>query len=262
MRKYWIYAAFFVLAACSGKPATPAQEVQTAAAMPEKSKAAQERKDICWSGTLAQKVPVFIHYQVSEDIVSGTITYLNTKSKTPIRLIGTIASDGQFRLLEFEASGNITGIITGQPGQQEFSGSWFSPRTRKSLDMQLVQSDSLVEATAISAAADQLYGDYHYQYSEDGPRGDFSISSVDKDRAAFQIFSVTSDPARNMADVGTDTVKLSGTSFIYKIPDTDSCEFKVRCYKDFVHIDYTRGYCDGQFGHNATIEGIFLKVAK
>lgn len=262
--KYWIWLPFFVLTACNSKPGTTVQQVQAPAAVTaqEQNQTGQKSKDICWNGTLAQKIPVFIHYQISENLVSGTITYLNTKNRTPIRLIGTIIADGEFRLLEFEPNGNITGIITGQPGKDEFSGEWYAPKTRKSLTMQLTQSDSLIYSGDMTAHSGQISGDYHYQYGEDGSIGDFSLSRIDQKRIAFQISSVTSDPARNIADVGPDTISLDGTSFIYQIPGSDSCEFKVRCYPDFVHIDYTRGYCFGQFGHNATIEGIFLKIVR
>ncbi len=53
---------------------------------------------------------------------------------------------------------------------------------------------------------------------------------------------------------------MNTTGFIYKIPDTDSCEFEVKFYKRFVIIRYTKGFCDRQFGMNATIDGIFLKT--
>lgn len=73
-------------------------------------------------------------------------------------------------------------------------------------------------------------------------------------------FSVTSEPARNIAEIETDTIKLTKTEFIYKVGETEDCEFKVKFYKDFCFINYTKGYCIGQFGHNATIEGIYFKT--
>ena len=79
-------------------------------------------------------------------------------------------------------------------------------------------------------------------------------------KAIFGITSVTGEPARNLAQIDDDTISLTSTRFIYKVPDTNDCEFEVRFYKGFAFIRYTKGFCDGQFGMNATIDGIFLKT--
>ncbi|HEX6334893.1 MAG TPA: hypothetical protein VFZ78_11745, partial [Flavisolibacter sp.] len=105
-------------------------------------------------------------------------------------------------------------------------------------------------------------GHYHYQYSEAGYHGDLDVQMISEDRVAFSIFSVTNDPARNLAEVPQDTVQITGNSFLYTIPGSDSCEFRVTFYRTFATVAYTRGYCDGQFGMNATVDGIFLKVVK
>lgn len=221
---------------------------------------AADKYDICWSGTVNAKTPVFIHYQVSDQLIVGEITYLNTKEKKPIKIIGTIEEDKSYRILEFEPDGNISGIITGTPVERAFNGQWFSPKTRKELDLQLFRVDSLIQSRSIEADLKDVYGDYRYQYSEAGYQGAFNIDRVSDDRASFSISSVTGEPARNIADIGTDTIRLGATNFIYKVPETDSCEFKVSFFKGFAYVNYTIGNCDGQFGHNATIEGIFLKM--
>jgi len=45
--------------------------------------------------------------------------------------------------LEFEKSRNITGIITGLPTEKLFTGSWFSPKTRKELSLNLVRNPKI-----------------------------------------------------------------------------------------------------------------------
>ncbi|MFT3680374.1 MAG: hypothetical protein QM791_08860 [Ferruginibacter sp.] len=215
---------------------------------------------ISWAGTINKKVPVFLTYNINESIITGQITYLNTKDKKPIKLIGTIEDDRSFRLLEFESTGNITGIITGKPGVDSFNGAWFSPKTRKELEFAAVKKDTTVAVENTAADLADIAGNYHYQYSEEGSMGDLDIKQLSNGRAVFAVSSVTSAPARNLADVPGDTIDIKSNSFIYKIPGTDSCEFKVKFYKSFAYINYTRGFCDGQFGHNATIDGIFLKV--
>jgi len=174
--------------------------------------------------------------------------------------LGTIEDDKSYRLLEFEKSGNITGIITGLPTENVFNGSWFSPKTRKELVLKLVKKDTVINSKETGTKLQDIFGHYHYQYSEAGYQGDFEISKLPNSRAAFGITSVTDEPARNVAQINEDTIALNATHFIYKMLDADNCEFSVNFYKGFVYVKYTRGFCDGQFGMNATIDGIFLKT--
>ena len=218
------------------------------------------KNEFCWTGTLNGKTPIFIHYQLDSNLIIGEITYLNTKDKIPIRLLGTIEDDKSYRLLEFEKSGNITGIITGSPTDKIFNGSWFSPKTRKELVVSLVKKYTAIMSTKTDTQLQDIFGDYHYQYSEAGYQGDLEITKLSDSKVAFGITSVTGEPGRNVAQIDDDTIKLNSTHFIYKVPNTDSCEFEVKFYKGFAFIRYTKGYCDGQFGMNATIDGIFLKT--
>lgn len=216
--------------------------------------------EFCWSGNINKKIPVFLHYSVNEKLIAGEITYLNSKSKKPIKILGTVEKDKSYRLMEFETGGNITGVITGEPGQQTFDGSWFSPKTRKEFSLHLEKKDTSIVTQMIEPNLNEMYGKYHYQYGMEGYSGDFFINRIKNNKAVFSIVSVTDGPGRNTAEVSDDTIQLKGNSFIYKIPDTDDCEFKVTFYKDFLSVGYTKGQCIGQFGMNATVEGIFLKV--
>jgi hypothetical protein len=221
----------------------------------------ENQTDISWLGTI-NKTPVFLHYSLQDKVIIGEIVYLNTKSKTPIKLLGTIEEDKSYRLLEFENDGNISGIITGNPEKQVFSGSWFSPKSRKELKLKLALKDTLMQSADFAPNIKDIFGTYHYQYSEEGYSGDFEINKLNDNKVQFNIISVTGAPGHNVAEVPNDTIQMTGNNFIYKIPDTDSCEFKVTFYKDFLFVNYTKGYCSGQFGLNASIDGIFLKVRK
>lgn len=220
----------------------------------------QVGKEISWKGFLNGKTPVFIHYQLDSNIIVGEITYLNTKNKLPITLLGTIDSDNNYRILEFEKSGNITGVITGKPAEDVFKGSWFSPKTRKELALNLVKKDTALVSKKIEAKLEDLYGHYHYQYSEEGYQGDLVIRKFPDSKAVFGITSVTGAPGRNLAQIDDDTISLKTTGFTYKLPYTDDCEFNVKFYKGFAVVQYTQGVCSGQFGMNATVEGIYLKT--
>jgi hypothetical protein len=228
---------------------------------PESGNAAEGSKGVSWTGMINSRIPVFISYSIQDSLVMGEIRYLNTKEKKPIRLLGTIEEGGTYRLLEFSPTGTITGLITGTPAGESFAGSWASPETGKELSLSLTRRDTLIRRELSKPVREEISGHYHYQYGQKGFMGDFEVERVDKQRIAFSVLSLTNvERGPNIAEVEKDTVALTGNSFIYMIPDSDNCEFKVSFYKDFVYITYTRGYCAGQFGLNATIDGIFVKT--
>jgi len=218
-------------------------------------------KEICWTGTLNAKTVIFIHYQLDSNLIIGEITYLNTKDKLPIALLGTIEDDKSYRLLEFDKTGNITGVIEGKPTEKNFNGLWVSPKTKKELAMMLSVKDTLLSSPGIKPGESEIFGNYHYQYGENGYNGDFDINKVEDSKIDFHILSLTNiERGPNIAEVEKDTITMTGNSFIYKIPASDNCEFKATFYKSFVYVNYTKGYCESQFGLNAEIDGIYFKI--
>lgn len=258
-------AAALLLAACSGKQQERTSSATSRETVSKETTAAPEAKkgaDVTtWSGNINGKIPVFMAYTRKENVLSGQIVYLNTKGRQPIRIIGTIDETGDYRILEFEASGNITGIISGKPDGKVFNGTWFSPKTRKDLPMALSAKDTTVTSEDFEADIRTAAGSYRYEYSEEGPQGGLTLEKLSDGKWTFSVSAVTGAPARNIADIGTDTITFSGNSFKYKVPDSDSCEFSVRIFKDFVIVKELHDFeaCMGMFGHNATIEGVFLK---
>jgi len=63
--------------------------------------------------------------------------------------------------------------------------------------------------------------------------------------------------------VEKDTVSAAGNQFIYTVPGSESCTFRVKLCNNFLLISYTNGYsgCAGIFGYNATVQGVFIKTA-
>lgn len=216
--------------------------------------------DICWTGTIDEKIPVFIRYQLDSNLIIGEITYLNSKDKLPIPLLGLIEEDKSYMLMEFEKSGNISGIIRGYHTGEVFYGNWFSPEKRIEFVLNLVKKDTVINPLETETKLEDVFGQYHYQFSEEGNIGDFEITQLPDSKAIFEIGSVTEAPGRNMAEINKDTISLTATHFVYSLPNTNDCEFEVKFYKGFAFIRYTKGYCEGQFGFNASIDGIFLKV--
>lgn len=84
-----------------------------------------------WTGKINNTIPVRLVYTVHETLITGAITYLNTKNKSPLKVIGTIEEDGSIRLCEFEPDGNITGIITGTPAKPSLMVNGFHPKQEK-----------------------------------------------------------------------------------------------------------------------------------
>ncbi len=262
MKKYLVYILLLTVISCNkstqkfeaSNSVTPERSVTLA------SVKNQVGKEISWKGFLNGKTPVFLHYQIDGNTVVGEITYLNTKNKLPITIVGTIDGDNNYRILEFEKSGNISGVITGKPTARDFKGSWFSPKTRKEMVLNLTKKDTAIISKGVETKVEDLFGHYHYQYSEAGYQGDLVIKKLPNSKAVFGITSVTGAPGRNIAQIDDDTISLTTSNFTYKLPDTDDCEFQVKFYKGFAVVQYTQGVCSGQFGMNATVEGIYLKT--
>jgi hypothetical protein len=219
----------------------------------------ESKKEVCWKGTLNGRVPFLIHYQIDSNLIIGQIIYLNTKDKLPIKLLGTIEEDKSYRLLEFDKNGNITGVLTGTPKQEKLVGNWYATKNNKEIPFELKKIDTIIKVENYETNKFNLVGEYQYQYGEKGYQGYLSIKKITDDKISINISSVTNEPSRNIAELITDTI-IANTTFTYKIPESDSCEIKVNLFKDFAFIKYTKGYCYGQFGHNATIDGIFLKT--
>lgn len=260
--KYWIYIALLAFISCDSKEpknnSTHTLNVGTQAKLADTS--LNVGNEICWLGTFNNKTPVFLHYRLDKDIMIGEIVYLNTKGRVPITVIGEMDEGNICHLSEFEKSGNISGVITGEIAGSTFKGNWFSPKTKKQLVINLSKKDTLLQLPSAEVKLQDVFGNYHYQFTDEGYQGDFFIKKLDGNKAVFGITSVTNDPSRNIAQINDDTISLNATSFIYKVPGTDNCEFGVKFYKDFAYINYTKGVCEGQFGMNASIEGVYLKI--
>ena len=228
---------------------------------------------ISWEGTLGGKIPVFFHYTIKDSILSGEVTYMNTKAKKPIRILGEIRPNGFYRILEFDKEALITGIwsltikgesCTGKWYAPQDSG-WYDPKNRKEFAVKASPSDSLVREWDLSPIAGDLYGMYEYNYTkENGNIGHFSLEKLTDNRAVFEILGLGAAPGFNHAlieETDIDFEDITTTEFDFLLPDSDGCDFKVQFYKDFATVKYTNGYCrNGYFGHNATVEGLFLKV--
>lgn len=228
-----------------------------------------------WVGQLDGRIPVFFHYTIKDSILSGEVTYLNTKSRTPIRILGEILPNNFYHILEFDKKAMITGIWSLTITNNSCTGKWYAPSNsgwydankNKEFDVKAHKSDSLIKEWNLNPDPNHVFGDYAYSYTkENGNVGDFTLEKLTDNKANFRIIGVASAPGFNIASIEETTIDFVGgknTAFDFVIPESKQCDFKVKFYKDFAHVYYTKGYCqDGYFGHNATIEGLFLKLKK
>jgi len=219
-----------------------------------------EKQQIAWTGMVDKSIPVLLHYQMFDSLLVGELVYLGNTKRNPVTIIGELDELNEHRVLEFDRNGNISGIISGIPKENNWLGTWFSPKTRNEYSLDLKRIDTLINLPSQAVAAADITGHYYYQYGRKGQKGVLKVRRLPEDKLEFSILSLTDEPARNIALIDTDTVICKGTSFAYSVPFTDDCQVKVQFYKEFAHIRYTKSDCMGAFGHNASLEGIFYKT--
>ena len=217
-----------------------------------------------WQGKINGNIPVFLYLNIKDSLIKGSLVYTKTKFKTPIQLVGRIDGDGDIRVFEFEKDGNITGVFVFDSLGNNARGTWASSKTGKEYSFSLSKKDTLLINPDTSFTPRKIAGEYSYAFGEKGSQGGISIMPVGKGKIAFEVSAVTREPARNIAQVEKDTVSLAGNQFYYKVPGSDSCIFRVKLCNNFLYISYANGYagCIGMFGHNATVEGVFIKITK
>lgn len=232
-------------------------------------------KGYTWLGSLGEDIPVFLQFQVSGEsfgnkghLVVGSLRYLKNRQGTSIPLIGTYSQSGNLRLNEYSAEGEVTGIITGHLQGFLFKGDWDQPYQDKNFSMKLYYLGLHRPAESMDTLPGDIFGAYHYNYSEQGPQGDVVLEKINEKQAELSMFGVTSAPSRNMAD-GADKTRIDlpqSTHFTYNISYDEeacpTCKVELYFFKHFLYVIYPEeeNVCKGFFGHNATLEGIYYKV--
>lgn len=225
---------------------------------------AQEKniaKQYLLTGLINKKIPVQLQIAVQHNIVIGNITYLNTKAKKPIKIIGRVDEKNQYSIHEFEKNGNISGSIYATLKGNQLRGDWWATKSDTSYAASLTIKDiqNSKAETFTPADRNQVAGEYFYQYGEKGYQGNITIRKVTGNSFSYEVGSVTHDPGRNIADA-SGTAVLKNNQFIIEV--NKSCKFVVRFYDGFLIIseENSTQLNDCQFGFNATLAGIYLKT--
>jgi hypothetical protein len=217
-----------------------------------------------WIGTINKTIPVFLNFTFVDSLFIGEITYLNTKKREPLLILGSIENDSSYRLEEFEASGNISGVLIINHTANLLRGYWYSTKKDFEFELSMSKKDTALPSKNFKVDRSEVSGIYAYSYGEKGYQGNFEINKITDTSAEISAFSVTREPSRNIAEIEKDTVTIKNNSFIYKNPSSDSCMYKISLYKDFLYVKYLNGPgdCFSQYGVNADIIGIYLKTPK
>lgn len=213
------------------------------------------------TGFINKKIPVELNISISNQIILGNIRYLNTKLKKPIKIIGRVEDQNQYSLHEFENDGNISGSIYATFKNNKLEGNWSATKADTSYATSLIvkANPNLKPEIFFPLQTDQLAGEYSYQYGEKGYQGNISIKKLSGNIYTYDIGSVTHDPGRNIADASGKAI-LKNNQLIIQV--NKSCKFSVKFYHGFLMITQkSPGQLnDCEFGFNATLEGIYLKV--
>lgn len=211
-----------------------------------------------WDATIGKQTKASIWFEKRDSVVVGEITY--TKTNKPIKLRGILTKEDGYRLLEFESSGNVTGIITGNFKDSSFSGDWLSPKTRKELSLVLKLKSSFVAPKAVTSIPKVYDGTYRYGYSKDGPQGYLAVKRINANTAQIEFQNHTAAPAYNQATVDSVKVPINNNQIIYKLET--NCVFRIRFYNDIAVVDYVNEQYECGFGMNATVDGVYLRGKK
>lgn len=213
-----------------------------------------------YEGELEGGIPIELKFLQSDDIVKGELIY--KKVGKPITIIGTVDENGSYRVYEFGEKGMITGILSGNFESDAKNLSWFSPESRKRLKMELELKSK--KDGRFDFGDNDMVGVYRYEFGKDGALGNLTVDKVTKDSIYFDLICLTHAPGRNMATLEEAAMPINGNkvSIDFKDDEYYDCAYDIIFYKDFVSIKYVDDRMECGFGHNARVEGIFVKQEK
>jgi len=220
------------------------------------AEAKQPGYQTCWEGTKNGK-PLFIEYQIDEEVVIGQITYLNAKATKSFLLLGTIDEENACQLKELDRQGNLKEYIRGKINNNEMTGKWVNSSGDKLHDLSLTRADTLITSPEIRVNPEEVFGKYLYSNKESDHYGNLFVEKGIDNRIQFEI---NNSGGYNTAIVDRDFTTLTGHSFTYEMPYSEDHEFRTRFYKDFAYIDLGKGDRWGtMFGIGAHIDLFYVK---
>lgn len=229
-------------------------------------------------GTINDKIPVAVWFDSKDGLIFGEIVYTDTKSRTPIRLLGRREEDGYYRLFEMLPNGNISGTIKGVLVNGVLSGTWIGrPQiiVKNEDDYQYKEGKkysikvSAVERTHApytwELEAGNASGIYAYSVGDNCDSGTVNLQIDTDGTVRYRIIGLTGEPFYRTACFPEDALsdefaaaKLNGNRIL--IEEDEGCAIELLLYNDFLVSRYVDGRdCRFRVGNGATAEGLFLK---
>jgi hypothetical protein len=216
-----------------------------------------------YDGTIDGKIAVNMVIRVLQGTARGTITY--KKSGKPILLLGRMEDNGTFFLREFQPDGLVTGVMSGTTKDGKISGKWYGTNNDKEYVLQLRRTDDGSPDTEwpydVKGTVAGKYG-YHYPKDSEGNPGAEGLLTVRQsgDKVTFTFDCVTGGPGYNMAMMEDTEGILEGNEVWYSSTEYGECAFVIRFYDGFTIVEQEEGKYDCGFGHNAGVEGEYVKL--
>jgi len=143
-----------------------------------------------------------------------------------------------------------------------YSGTWFSPKTRRSQTFAFKSKDTLLQYHDAEPASGEISGQFHYSYGMNGAEGNLTVSQTSKSAVSVNFFNYTDAPSRNNAEVSLQKLTLSKNEVFCKLDDNSLCAFRIRFFKNFVVVNYINDPRDCGFGSGAEVDGVYFKLIK
>ena len=213
-----------------------------------------------WAGNIRSNIPVSAWFVVKGKILKGELTYLKTKYRSPITILGSVKEHNRVEFSEFQKNGLITGTFSGKLSNDSCTGTWSSPKSGRDFPFELVFKDTTLANADTSFIPASIPGEYAYKFGDKGPGGGITIKEISHELYSFEINCVTGAPGYNVAELTADSIRFSDNAVVYSMPHADKCQFSIKVFKGFLIIDYLNENYDCGFGLNASVDGVFLKT--
>lgn len=216
-----------------------------------------EREIYAWQGNLDGQYPVLMWYRQNGEVLRGSLFYTEQKNARPITIVGTITGS-MYRILEMQHDGNVTGIWNLLPAAATVEGDWFSPQKRTGYNASLMHIDTAVTIPKLTHNSN-VSGTYSYSYGADGAYGHLEVVQ-NEHSVNIEFSNITDAPARNMAMLTATDLHLSENEVNYHADEYGACAIRIRFYNGFAVVSYMDDKRSCGFGHNATVDGVYLKT--
>ena len=234
-----------------------------------------QSKGYGWQGDINGKIPVSIWLEVTDGLAVGELVYLNTKNRTPIRLLGTTdAEHSRLYLKEIFSDGLVTGVINAEFTDETLTGTWTAPDKiqerkdgrfaitgGKTFPISLTKSEIPAKQATWEFDPADVVGIYTYYHGDHGMYGKVVVRSTADGVVDFDVESYTAAPSFNTAIVRDQSAKLDGNQAV-AVLEEGTCALSLRFYKEFMAVDFVEGQTCGQgyFGMGAYPTGVFVKI--